>query len=81
MRNISGSAVRSTSSVMAALGANLNDAHLLKQQLAREITSLEGQLYRLRTRNDMIDFNTLQTYEDMILSRKRMLDRLLWDED
>ncbi|HEY7773970.1 MAG TPA: hypothetical protein VIC26_12375 [Marinagarivorans sp.] len=81
MRYISGSAVQSTSSVMAALGANLNDAHLLKQQLAREITSLEGQLYRLRTRNDMIDYNTLQTYEDMILSRKRMLDRLLWDED
>ena len=80
MRYLSGSAVQS-SSAMAALGANLSDSRLLKQQLAREITSLEGQLYRLRTRNDMIDYNTLQTYQDMILSRKRMLDGLLWDED
>lgn len=80
MRYLSASAVQSSSS-MAALGANLNDSRLLKQQLAREITSLEGQLFRLRTRNDMIDYNTLQTYEDMILSRKRMLDGLLWDED
>ncbi|BCD99151.1 hypothetical protein [Marinagarivorans cellulosilyticus] len=80
MRYLSASAVQNSSS-MAALGANLNDSRLLKQQLAREITSLEGQLFRLRTRNDMIDYNTLQTYEDMILSRKRMLDGLLWDED
>lgn len=62
------------------LGADLNDVGLLKQQLAREITSLEGQLFRLKTRNDMIDYNTLQTYEDMIISRKRTLDGLLWDE-
>ena len=80
MRYLSASAVQNSSS-MAALGANLNDSRLLKQQLAREITSLEGQLFRLRTRNDMIDYNTLQTYEDRILSRKRMLDGLLWDED
>ena len=72
MRHLSGSAVAKTS---YAMGANLNDTTLLKQQLAREISSLEGQLYRLRTRNDAI-----QTYEDMIISRKRMLDGLIWDE-
>lgn len=63
-----------------ALGADLTDTRLLKQQLAREITSLEGQLFRLRTRNDIIDYSTVQTYEEMILSRKRTLDTLLWDE-
>jgi hypothetical protein len=61
------------------LGMDLSDQRLLKQQLAREITSLEGQLYRLKTRQDAIDYQTLQTYEDMILSRKRLLDQLLWD--
>lgn len=77
MRYLSGSAVARTS---YAMGANLNDTTLLKQQLAREISSLEGQLYRLRTRNDAIDYSTIQTYEDMIISRKRMLDGLIWDE-
>lgn len=62
------------------LGADLNDKRLLKQQLAREISSLEGQLFRLRTRNDVIDFTTIQTYEEMIISRQHMLDTLLWDE-
>lgn len=80
MRSLSGSSAQSHVAVLGALGANLNDTHLLKQQLAREITSLEGQLFRLRTRNDLIDYSTLQTYEDMILSRKRTLDSLLWDE-
>lgn len=77
MRHLSGSAVAKAS---YAMGANLNDTTLLKQQLAREISSLEGQLYRLRTRNDAIDYSTIQTYEDMIMSRKRMLDSLIWDE-
>lgn len=77
MRHLSSSAAANTS---FAMGANLNDTTLLKQQLAREISSLEGQLYRLRTRNDAIDYSTIQTYEDMIISRKRMLDGLLWDE-
>lgn len=77
MRHLSGSAVAKSS---YAMGVNLNDTTLLKQQLAREISSLEGQLYRLRTRNDAIDYSTIQTYEDMIISRKRMLDGLIWDE-
>ena len=77
MRHLSGSVAENGSH---ALGADLNDTTLLKQQLAREITSLEGQLYRLRTRNDAVDYSTIQTYEDMIISRKRMLDGLIWDE-
>ena len=63
-----------------ALGANLNDNALVRHQLAREIDRLEAQLSRLKLRRDLIDYNTLETYEDMIISRKRMLDRLLWEE-
>lgn len=81
MRTLTGSSARSLGALaIEALGANLNDMTLLKQQLAREITSLEGQLYRLRTRNEEIDHNTLHTYEDMIASRLRLLDGLVWDE-
>ncbi len=81
MRTLTGSSAISLGALAAgALGANLNDITLLKQQLAREISSLEGQLYRLRTRNDLIDYSTLQTYEDMIASRRRLLDGLIWDQ-
>ena len=81
MRTLTGSSAISLGALAAgALGANLNDITLLKQQLAREISSLEGQLYRLRTRNDLIDHSTLQTYEDMIASRRRLLDGLIWDQ-
>lgn len=81
MRSLNGSSVKSLEAITSgALGANLNDVSLLKQQLAREISSLEGQLYRLQSRNDLIDYSTLQTYEDMIASRIRLLDGLIWDE-
>ena len=49
---------------------------LLKQQLSREISCLEGQLYRLKTRVDGLDLATLQTYEDMLDTRRRQLEML-----
>ncbi len=69
-----------TTGTLGALGADLNDTRLLKLQLAREIASLEGQLFRLRTRNDVIDYTTIETYEEMLLSRQRILETLCWDE-
>lgn len=62
------------------LVAERNDNSILKQQLVREITCLERQLERVRLRDDLADDATLQTYEEMIESRRKMLHNLPWDE-
>jgi hypothetical protein len=56
-----------------------NDTSILKQQLVREITCLERQLERIRMRNQYTDDGTLQTYEEMIESRRKMLYNLPWE--
>ena len=61
------------------LGGEQNDTSILKQQLVREITCLERQLERIRMRDDFADDHTLQTYEDMIESRRKMLHNLPWE--
>lgn len=48
----------------------------LKKQLCREIDCLERQLERLRLRNDMLDLTTRKTYEDMINSRRDIVENL-----
>ncbi len=65
---------------MQQLSISFNNTSLMKQQLVREITCLERQLERLRIRDEFLDFNTLRTYEDMISSRRDMLDNLPWDD-
>ncbi|MCR6652864.1 MAG: hypothetical protein NVV73_15875 [Cellvibrionaceae bacterium] len=55
------------------------DTSILKQQLVREITCLERQLERIRMRDQFADDATLQTYEDMIESRRKMLYNLPWE--
>ena len=49
------------------------DANLLKEHLISEITHLERQCERLRIESDTIDFSMLQTYKEMIHSRKELL--------
>ncbi len=49
---------------------------ILKKQLYREINCLERQLERLRLRNDVLDLTTRQTYEEMISSRKDIVENL-----
>lgn len=61
------------------LGAEQNNTSMLKQQLVREITCLERQLERIRMRDEYADDFTLQTYEDMIESRRKMLHNLPWE--
>ncbi len=56
-----------------------NDTSILKQQLVREITCLERQLERIRMRDQFADEVTLQTYEEMIESRRKMLYNLPWE--
>lgn len=60
-------------------GLEQNDTSILKQQLVREITCLERQLERIRMRDQFADDATLQTYEEMIESRRKMLYNLPWE--
>lgn len=55
------------------------DTSILKRQLMREITCLERQLERIRTRDELNNGSgTVRTYEDMIQSRRKMLYNLPW---
>ncbi|MBC6906416.1 hypothetical protein DWB84_13215 [Saccharophagus sp. K07] len=60
-------------------GIDSHDTSILKQQLVREITCLERQLERIRMREDFATDATLQTYEEMIESRRKMLYNLPWE--
>jgi len=57
-----------------------SNGSLMKKQLIREISCLERHVERLRSRDELLDSSTLQTYEDMISSRKQLLDNLLWGD-
>lgn len=67
-------------SIADSAATEKNENSFLKQQLVREITCLERQLERVRLRQDFADETTLQTYEEMIESRRKMLHNLPWDE-
>lgn len=55
-----------------------SEVAILKQQLTREIACLERQLERVRSRQEFAEYTTIQTYEEMIESRRNMLDNLPW---
>ncbi len=54
------------------------EASILKQQLMREIACLERQLERVRSREEFAEYSTIQTYEEMINDRYKMLESLPW---
>lgn len=58
------------------IGVTFQSIPKVKEQLIREITNLERQLEAMRLSDDMIDFSMLQTYKEMIHSRREMLDHL-----
>lgn len=58
------------------LQLKMEDTSLLRKKLQREINCLEIQLDRLHRRDDVLDFVTQQTYEEMIQSRRGVLDSL-----
>ncbi len=60
--------------------AQFEPPSILKQQLVREISCLERQLERVRMRDQFADDSTLTTYEDMIDSRRKMLNNLPWED-
>lgn len=65
-----------SANLKSALQPALEDTTILRKQLQREISCLELQLARLRRRDEFLDLITLQTYEEMISSRRDMIESL-----
>ena len=65
-----------SANIQSALQPAREDTAVLRKQLQREINCLELQLHRLKRRDEPLDLVTLQTYEDMIMARRDMLESL-----
>ena len=52
---------------------NLHATHALRQHLIGEITRLERKCEQLQTESDRVDQSMVQTYKEMIHSRRGML--------
>ncbi len=52
-------------------GVGLKNTNLIKAKLLEELVELEAQMERLKPANVAVDFSMLQTYKEMINSRKR----------
>lgn len=58
------------------VGVSFQSINRVKEQLIREITNLERQLEHMRINDDTIDFSMVQTYKEMIHSRREMMAHL-----
>ncbi len=58
------------------VGVTFHSITKVKEQLIREITNLERQLEHRRVNDDRVDYSMVQTYKEMIHSRKEMLGHL-----
>jgi len=59
-----------------ALGVNFNPTEQLQEQLIAEITAFERQLDSAEMHGQLEDFSMIQTYKELIHSRRTMLDKL-----
>ena len=57
-------------------GARLQNTALLKGRLLEELVELDKQLEVLSKQEDHIDFSMMQTYKEMIHSRKTLFIKL-----
>ena len=57
-------------------GARLQNTMLLKERLLEELVELDKQLEVLSNQEDHVDFSMLQTYKEMIHSRKTLFNKL-----
>ena len=57
-------------------GARLQNTALLKGRLLEELVELDKQLEVLSKQEDHIDFSMMQTYKEMIHSRKTLFNKL-----
>ncbi|GAB1258577.1 hypothetical protein [Aurantivibrio plasticivorans] len=60
----------------AHVGVTFNNTVMLKAQLREEITRLERQMQTLRSGPDAANFGLLQSYKEMIHSRRDLLSNL-----
>lgn len=58
------------------LGASFNRTEQLQEQLIAEITAFERQLDSAEMHGEQEDFSMIQTYKELIHSRRTMLDKL-----
>lgn len=59
-----------------AFSANLKGTEQLREKLVGEITRFERQLSALKGSEEPVDFSMMQTYKELIHSRKEMLNQL-----
>jgi hypothetical protein len=59
-----------------ASGARLEDTSVLKERLLEELVELDKQLEILTAQGDHVDFSMIQTYKEMIHSRKTLFNAL-----
>tara|TARA_R110000868_G_scaffold17258_4_gene76099 strand:- start:35350 stop:35664 length:315 start_codon:yes stop_codon:yes gene_type:complete len=57
-------------------GVGLQNTALVKAKLLEELVELEAQMERLKAAGDAVDFSMMQTYKEMIHSRKTFYKEL-----
>jgi hypothetical protein len=57
-------------------GVKLRNVEATREHVLQELVELESQLGRLKTQQGPFDFSMIQTYKEMIASRKRFFDEL-----
>lgn len=59
-----------------AFSANLKGTEQLREKLVGEITRFQRQLDALKSSDEPVDFSMMQTYKELIHSRREMLGHL-----
>ena len=57
-------------------GVKLQNTELVKEKLLEELVELEKQMELLKSQDDAVDFSMMQTYKEMIHSRKMFFNEL-----
>lgn len=57
-------------------GARLRNTQWVKDQLLAELVELEKQMEQMKADSETVDFSMLQTYKEMIHSRKIFFNQL-----
>lgn len=57
-------------------GLSISDTNALKEKLVREMLELDKQRQELEIGASEMDFSMVQTYKEMIHSRRMLLDKL-----
>ncbi|MEE8059561.1 MAG: hypothetical protein V3T17_17265 [Pseudomonadales bacterium] len=57
-------------------GVRLQNTGLVKEKLLEELVELEKQMELLKSESSSVDFSMMQTYKEMIHSRKTLFNEL-----